>query len=95
MTFQQFKESLTHSSEPSTSALLLSLWYDAKGNWDKSHELVQDLETKEAAWIHAYLHRKEGDRSNASYWYHRANEKMPSYSLEQEWAELVKKFLSL
>ena len=72
---------------------MISLWHDAKGNWNKAHELIQDLETKEAARIHAYLHRKEGDRSNASYWYHRANATMPAYSLEQEWGELVKEFL--
>lgn len=93
MTFEQFKESINSSSEPMASPYLISLWYDANGNWDKAHELIQDIETKEAAWIHAYLHRKEGDKSNASYWYHRANAKMPSYSLEQEWEELVKTML--
>jgi hypothetical protein len=93
MTFEQFKESLKTTGEPAVSIPLLALWYDAKGNWKKSHELVQDEETKEAAWIHAYLHRKEGDRSNASYWYQRANKEMPAYSLEREWEELVKTFL--
>jgi hypothetical protein len=93
MTLESFKESLNTSIEPKTSSYILSLWYDAKGNWHKAHEIIQDLETREAAWIHAYLHRKEGDRSNASYWYHCADKKMPSYSLEQEWEELVKAFL--
>ncbi len=93
MNFLEFKESVTTSTEPTSSPLLRSLWHDAKGNWNKAHELIQDLETREAAWIHAYLHRKEGDKSNASYWYHRAKQKMPSYSLEQEWEELVKAFL--
>ena len=93
MSFEEFRESIKTSNEPKASTYAIALWHDAKGNWDKAHELIQDLETEEAAWIHAYLHRKEGDRSNASYWYHRANQKMPSYSLEQEWEELVKAFL--
>jgi len=93
MTFVHFKKSTINDVEPEGSAYLISLWYDAKDDWDKAHELVQDLDTREAAWIHAYLHRKEGDKSNASYWYHRANAKMPTYSLEQEWEELVKEFL--
>lgn len=93
MTFEQFTKSTINDAEPEESPYLISLWYDAKGDWNKAHELVQDLDTREAACIHAYLHRKEGDKSNASYWYHRANAKMPAYSLEQEWEELVKLFL--
>lgn len=75
-------------------ALLKALWHDARGEWDKAHDLAQDVNNKDGSWIHAYLHRKEGDRSNAQYWYHRANQKMPAYSLEQEWEELVNVFLS-
>lgn len=93
MTFDDFKKSLLIDTPPNGSPYLISLWHDGKGNWNSAHELIQDLETKEAAWIHAYLHRKEGDKSNASYWYLRANAKMPSYSLEQEWEELVNRFL--
>lgn len=69
--------------------LLKALWHDARGEWDKAHGLAQDVNNQDGSWIHAYLHRKEGDRSNALYWYHRANRKIPAYSLEQEWEEIV------
>lgn len=94
MTFSQFQESLQQSTPPSLHVLLLSLWYDGKGDWHKAHDLVNDLEGKEAAWVHAYMHRKEGDQSNASYWYNRAKVSKSTYSLEQEWEEIVKAFLN-
>jgi regulatory protein YycI of two-component signal transduction system YycFG len=93
MSLDEFRQRIQSSIEPAISTYALALWYDAKGDWRKAHQLIQDLDTIEAAWIHAYLHRKEGDRANASYWYHRAHQKTPSYSLEQEWEELVKAFL--
>ena len=58
---------------------------DKAGDWDKSHELIQDIETNEAAWIHAYLHRKEGDQWNAGYWYRRAGKPVFDGSLDEEW----------
>lgn len=94
MTLLEFKNSLTSPTPPHVPTLLKALWHDARGEWDKAHNLAQDVNTPDGSWIHAYLHRKEGDRSNAQYWYHRANRKMPGYSLEQEWEELVHVFLS-
>ena len=76
------------------SVYLTSLWYDAKGNWNKAHELIQDVEDTNAAWIHAFLHRKEGDTSNADYWYRRAGRKRPSISLEEEWESITVHFLN-
>lgn len=67
---------------------LKALEQDKAGNWDQAHELVQDLSTKDAAWIHAYLHRKEGDQSNAMYWYNRAGQPVFSGSLAEEWKNL-------
>jgi hypothetical protein len=94
MTFTEFKSSLKGSHPPETASILLqALWYDCKGNWEKAHELAQDVETPEGALIHAYLHRKEGDTGNAMYWYHRAHSSMPDVTLEQEWDQLVKRFL--
>ncbi len=94
MNLQSFKKSITETTLPIGMTIYLqSLWYDAKGNWTKSHELIQDLEDKTAAWIHAYLHRKEGDQWNADYWYRKAGKKSPSSSLEQEWEELVTELL--
>jgi len=72
---------------------LQSLWYDGKGDWEQSHTIIQDVDDKNAAWIHAYLHRKEGDTGNADYWYRRAGKKRPAISLQEEWEELVKAFL--
>ena len=73
MNFSSFKESLSYDQLPGElSVYLKSLWYDAKGDWEKAHKLIQDVEDNNAAWIHAYLHRKEGDIFNADYWYRAA-----------------------
>lgn len=69
--------------------LLAALWWDARGEWDRAHELAQSVETAEGAWVHAYLHRKEGDLANADYWYRRAGRRRPGVTLEQEWAEIA------
>ncbi|CAM4214024.1 hypothetical protein EWU23_03850 [Cytophagaceae bacterium 50C-KIRBA] len=93
-TLAAFKESLQHSSpETHHSAMLKSLWYDGKGDWDKAHAQVDQLNDKDAAWVHAYLHRKEGDLWNADYWYARAKKIRPSSSLQEEWENLVEQFL--
>jgi hypothetical protein len=90
MNVSSFKESLSGKEPPKNSSVYLNaLWHDAKGEWDKAHKLIQDDEDKNASWIHAYLHRKEGDNSNASYWYSRAGKKKPSVSIEKEWEEIV------
>ena len=94
MKFEDFISSLEEETPPKEiSSNLLALWYDGKGLWSEAHEIVQDLNTKEAAWIHAYLHRKEGDDWNAGYWYRQAQTDHCSDSLEQEWASLVRFFL--
>jgi hypothetical protein len=94
MTFSAFKETFSGTVPPSSLSIYAqSLWYDAKGNWSKAHELIQDEPDKNAAWIHAYLHRKEGDSWNADYWYNRAGRKRPAVSLEEEWEQLVTAFL--
>lgn len=88
------KESLKEKQPPKDANIYLkALWYDAKGDWERSHSIIQDIEDKNASWIHAYLHRKEGDIGNADYWYARAGKKRPLYSLENEWEELVLIFL--
>ena len=90
MTHTDFLESLKANELPSNlSVYLQALWHDAKGNWKKAHELIQDLPDKTASWIHAYLHRKEGDTWNADYWYSKAGRKRPSVSLEEEWDHIV------
>lgn len=95
MTVAEFRKSIEGETPPAgLDPILLSLWYDAKGDWEKSHAIVQDLETKEAALIHAYLHRKEGDIGNADYWYHQAGMKRKNHSIEEEWNLLVVRFIS-
>jgi hypothetical protein len=70
-------------------APLAALWWDARGDWARAHEAAQSVDTPEGAWVHAYLHRKEGDLSNADYWYRRAGHRRPSMPLEAEWAEIA------
>lgn len=79
-------------TDPSKLSLpLQALWHDARGDWDRAHEVCQWAASREGDWVHAYLHRKEGDLGNAGYWYARANKPVPDdgVSLEEEWAALA------
>jgi len=94
MTLKEFKLTLNQNSSPENiNDLLTALWYDAKGDWNKSHKITQDINGTNAAWVHAYLHRKEGDPGNASYWYSRAGKSFSNKSLEEEWEEIVEALL--
>ena len=68
---------------------LAALWWAAKGNWDQAHKIVQDESDKESAWVHAYLHRVEGDLGNAGYWYLQAGQPVAKDSLEAEWQRIA------
>ena len=86
MTLTEFKATLSAPAPPpGSSAVLTALWHDARGGWDAAHGVAQDIDGPDGAWIHAYLHRKEGDASNAAYWYRRAAKPVASTSLEAEW----------
>ena len=74
---------------PNLSAPLAGLWWAAKGDWDQAHRIVQDESSREAAWVHAYLHRVEGDLGNAGYWYRRAGQPVATDSLEAEWRRIA------
>ncbi len=96
MNIDEFRQTLAGESAPPDGLHdpLLALWWDAKGDWHRAHEVCQRGETSSHAWVHAYLHRKEGDEGNAGYWYARAGRKPPGdIPLEEEWASLVKTFL--
>ncbi|MCB0283795.1 MAG: hypothetical protein KDF60_14515 [Calditrichaeota bacterium] len=94
MTFSEFKKTLAQKSVPEKlSDLLKALWFEAQGDWDKAHKIVQNMSSAKAANIHAYLHRKEGDDNNALYWYSNAGESFYHGSFADEWNELVQKFL--
>lgn len=73
---------------------LLALWWDARGDWQKAHEIAQDVPGEDGAWVHAYLHRKEGDVGNAAYWYRRAGRKMAQSDLQSEWQQIVAEMLA-
>jgi hypothetical protein len=93
-TLVEFKNSLSLEEPPDDfSVYEKALWYSGKDEWEKAHNIVQDLNDKSSALVHAFLHRQEGDLSNAKYWYDRAGSRMPSISLDEEWEELVGKFL--
>lgn len=88
--FRDFQASLKNDSPSSDWSLALqALWYDAKNDWEASHNIAQDLHTQIGSWIHAYLHRKEGDEWNAGYWYRQADQPFPENSLDDELKRLV------
>lgn len=94
MTLQEFRKSLALDEPPRVcSAALRGLWWDAKGDWARGHEVAGQDEGPDGAWVHAYLHRKEGDLSNAAYWYSRAGKTAATGSLEQEWSEIAEVLL--
>jgi hypothetical protein len=86
----RFRASLAEERPPEELApLAQALWYDARGEWDRAHAIVQSQQGKRAAAVHAYLHRKEGDLGNADYWYARANAARPDAALEVECRRLL------
>jgi hypothetical protein len=94
MTYQEFIGSLADPEPPqNASRILKALWHDHKNNWQAAHEIAQERNDPPHCLIHAYLHRKEGDLSNAKYWYDKANRKVPQVSLADEWEILVKEFV--
>jgi hypothetical protein len=95
MTIQEFKDSLKKENPPmGISKIATALWYDAKGDWESAHNVVQSQEgVCEYDLLHAYLHRKEGDDWNARYWYNRAKSAMPNVTLDMEWEVLLTAFL--
>ncbi len=89
MTFAEFQSTMKADTPPDVAPLLLALWYDARGDWHRAHAITQDIENPDAALVHAYLHRKEGDLGNASYWYRRARRPVATDSLQSEWSRIV------
>lgn len=96
MTLEEFNNSVNGAAEPAAqlSRALQALWWDAKGDWDRAHTAAQEDPGKAGAWVHAYLHRKEGDNANAGYWYARAGKPPASGSSEVERAAIAQALLS-
>jgi hypothetical protein len=94
MKMADFKASLSRAAPaPQLGAPLAALWWAAKGNWDEAHKIAQDQHTPDSAWVHAYLHRVEGDPGNAGYWYRQAGKPVATGSLETEWELMVSALL--
>ena len=94
MTLDELRASLSEDQPPSAlPETVQALWHDARGDWDRAHRIAQEIDDADGSWVHAYLHRKEGDLGNASYWYRRAGRPRPSGSLEQEWEEIAEALL--
>ena len=94
MTVEEFQRSLSADGPPAIlTPALTALWWDAKGDWERAHSSAQDDEGSEGAWVHAYLHRKEGEQWNADYWYAKAGRKFHREELADEWAALAEGLL--
>jgi hypothetical protein len=94
MRIEDFQATLNRPGAPDgLSPYLTALWHEKRGDWNVAHEVIQEINDPAAAWIHAYLHRKEGEEDNASYWYRRAGKPFPSYPSDQEWDEIVQALL--
>jgi hypothetical protein len=93
MTADDFRATLSAAAPPAVSAALQALWHDARGDWQAAHEVAQGIDDPVGARVHAYLHRKEGDLTNAGYWYRRAREPVATDSVTAEWERLVAELL--
>jgi hypothetical protein len=94
MTLEQFRSTLEKEAAPEElSPALRAMWEVAKGNWNAAHGIAQEIEDQTGAWVHAHLHRKEGDLGNAGYWYRRAGQPTAHDTLEEEWARIVSALL--
>ena len=94
MTLEEFRSTLAQTAAPEKlSPALKAMWEDAKGNWGAAHSIAQEIHDGTGSWIHAYLHRKEGDAGNAGYWYRRAKQPVADDTLEEEWARIVSSLL--
>jgi hypothetical protein len=90
VTVDDFKRSLSQSTPPTgLTPALLALWHDGCGDWQEAHRIAQDITGRTGAWIHAYLHRKEGDIANASYWYRVAQKTLEDGPLIDEWSSIL------
>ena len=94
MNYETFLRSLEATLPSSTWSFgLQSIWWDAKGNWEKAHDIADNMDTVMGYWLHAYLHRKEGDDFNAAYWYRKAEKSFPQCTLEEEQENIIESLL--
>jgi hypothetical protein len=90
MSVEEFAATLESAAPPpGLPAALVALWHDGRGDWRRAHEVAQDVPDPDGAWVHAYLHRKEGDAGNAAYWYRRAGRPVARITLDEEWKQIA------
>ena len=95
MTLDELRVFLAQSDPPANvPPLVAALWWDAKDDWNRAHEIAQSVETSDGAWVHAYLHRKEGDTGNAAYWYRQAGQPVCKLPLDTEWEQIASALLA-
>lgn len=94
MSIDEFRKLAAGGEPPEMQGALLALLYDARGDWESAHEAAQALATADGAWIHAYLHRKEGDLGNAGYWYKRSGRPIPRCTPDAEWEQIARELLA-
>lgn len=94
MTVEEFERSLSAAAPPAMDANLTALWWAGKDEWDRAHDIVQVRSDRDASWVHAYLHRVEGDLANAGYWYRRAARPTAEGDLRTEWRSMVSALLT-
>jgi hypothetical protein len=94
MTLDEFRQSVTAAEPPAgLTCALTGLWWDAKGDWERAHESAQQDNGNDGSWVHAYLHRKEGDHDNAAYWYSRAGKRVCREPFDAEWLSIARELL--
>ena len=89
MTVEEFRA----ADASAFDGVLLALWWDTRGEWKRAHAVAQEIESKDGAWVHAYLHRKGGDAANAGYWYRRAGRPVAEGDFGLEWEGMVVELL--
>jgi hypothetical protein len=95
MTLAEFRKSLAQDQPPpALSAALEGLWWAGKNDWERAHKIVMDEDGRDCAWVHAHLHRIEGDLDNARYWYRRAGRPEASDPLPAEWEAIARELLA-
>jgi hypothetical protein len=94
MTLGEFRATLSDKQPPSVAPALRAMWHAAKGDWDEAHTIAQDINDRSGAWVHAHLHRVEGDPGNARYWYRQAGQNEATDSPDAEWSRIATALLA-
>jgi hypothetical protein len=95
MTLHAFTRSVLENKPPTPlTPSLQALWWAAKDDWERAHQIVMAHDDRDCAWVHAYLHRREGDLPNARWWYNESKRPVATGSLDNEWSAIVRALLN-